>query len=415
MLEGLLKKINKREIKNNKMTHGIGGRKGKTAEQRKRDAERVTAGLKEQEKRRATATQPATTPEQTPPKVFRTPEGRLSGVDVRGKTFLGLSPDEVREISAREQGRRETPAGAEEFGLTQKQKDVLALKERIRADPEQFGLNLQEAESLGEQFQPTQGGQLQQQQQISQPQPRGELSNFDKLMNLAFGNFLEIDPLTGEKRIDPSTGQPIRVVGEPVIVGGGGGGFWKIGKRIFTNPILAVKTGKALQITKSVGNFIKNNKILSAALGIGGALVSKEALEGKIDERQQALNTAGQEASTIVGSVRTGYIDPNVGLRELDRLEQFIIAEEKSSKEAKISSFVARLSGKLIDFDADVKDALDTIVEGRGDIFEFKATGQVPELTPFELNILLRELEDEGIIEKVEFAPFREELEAKAK
>lgn len=46
--------------------------------------------------------------------VFRK-EGRLSGIDVGGRTFLGLSPKEVREIAERDRLKKEVPTGFEDI------------------------------------------------------------------------------------------------------------------------------------------------------------------------------------------------------------------------------------------------------------------------------------------------------------
>ena len=53
------------------------------------------------------------------PEVFKDQAGRISGVELPdGRTFLGLSPDEVREITEREQGKRQLPQGAVPVGTS---------------------------------------------------------------------------------------------------------------------------------------------------------------------------------------------------------------------------------------------------------------------------------------------------------
>lgn len=361
----------------------------------------------EEERRRKGLKEPKPAPKDLTktPEVFRDVRtGQLSGIEAGGKTFFGLNPADVRKIM---EGDLKRLQELQAFGLTPEESQRQVLKERIMENPEEFGLTPAEAQEITteELAPPTQPPVTAQARVEVKP-----LSNFQKTMNLVFGNVLEIDPFTGEQRIDPATGQPVQFI-EGVAPIGGAGGFWKVGGKVVTNPRVAMVVGKGIQMVKRVGGFVKNNKLLTGFLGVGGALITKELLEGKIDDRQQALNTAGQEASTIVGDIKTGHIDPREGLHELNRLYNFILAQEILAQEAKISSNIARFSGKMLDFDADVKDALDTIIEGRGDILEFRATGIAPEITPFEINLLLRELEEEGIIEKVKFAPFRSEVE----
>lgn len=284
------------------------------------------------------------------------------------------------------------------------------LKDKILEDPASFGLDqVQAQELLEEELAPqTQEGVT---SLALQEQERRPLSTTEKFMNLAFGNVLEIDTFTGERRIDPNTGRPVQVQAGVVPIGGAG--TLKVGGKVIVNPKQAIQTAKGLQIVKRVKDFlIKNGKFASVgALGGVGFFISgkvtKLITEGKIDERQQSLNTAGQEATTIVGAIKTGQIDPAVGLRELKRLEQYILDQDRQAKGG-ASGNLAFFETNFLDFNADVQDALNTIIEARADIFEFRATGISPEINPFELNLLLRELEAEGLIEKVQFAPFVE-------
>lgn len=58
----------------------------------------------------------------TPPQVFRNETGRLSGVKMPdGRTFLGLSPEEVNKITEAERTKNLTPAGAVEVSDVSRQ------------------------------------------------------------------------------------------------------------------------------------------------------------------------------------------------------------------------------------------------------------------------------------------------------
>lgn len=68
---------------------------------------------------------PATPEKDTTPKVYRDPRtGNLSGVEINGKTFFGLSPDEVNQIIEKENNRNATPKGAVEMGTFAKQQEA---------------------------------------------------------------------------------------------------------------------------------------------------------------------------------------------------------------------------------------------------------------------------------------------------
>ena len=62
-------------------------------------------------------------PQVTPktPETFRNKQGNLSGISIDGRDFFGLSPDEVREIAAREELKKAQPAGTAPVGTAQAQ------------------------------------------------------------------------------------------------------------------------------------------------------------------------------------------------------------------------------------------------------------------------------------------------------
>ncbi len=71
-------------------------------------------------------------PEVKPPEVFRDPEtGRLSGITIGGKTYLGLGPEDVERIAAGERKRVAVPEGAIEVGEARRLEDIEREKERL--------------------------------------------------------------------------------------------------------------------------------------------------------------------------------------------------------------------------------------------------------------------------------------------
>ncbi len=69
------------------------------------------------------------------PAVFRDSRtGNLSGIELpNGKVFLGLTPKEVREIAAREEKKKQLPAGAEEMSEAIRQQQQRAGNEETTA------------------------------------------------------------------------------------------------------------------------------------------------------------------------------------------------------------------------------------------------------------------------------------------
>lgn len=66
---------------------------------------------------------PERTPSVTPttPEVFRDKSGELSGIDIDGKTLLGLTPEEVRNIAQRKLEKTQLPEGTAPVGTAQAQ------------------------------------------------------------------------------------------------------------------------------------------------------------------------------------------------------------------------------------------------------------------------------------------------------
>lgn len=93
------------------------------------------------------------TPEETAlttPETFRNKQGNLSGITLPdGRTFFGLSPDEVREISERERLKAEQPEGTSSVGTAvQVQRDI---QKKIQSAKNVGQIDLATAQQLEEQ------------------------------------------------------------------------------------------------------------------------------------------------------------------------------------------------------------------------------------------------------------------------
>jgi hypothetical protein len=208
-----------------------------------------------------------------------------------------------------------------------------------------------------------------------------------------------------------------KVFRNAAIMGAAGGvlGFavkgLKGGKVITSNP------KKAIQL----GNMVKNSAIVSsitkdplkwavaayASLKTFEGFISWISKEGKISEQQTALNTIGQMATTIGGQATEAAGDYKKGLQELDYIYSEVERLGELIQEGKISQASLKYNGKIYDITADIEDQLRTIDEQRTIIRSFVLTNSFPELDELEIQGYLRDLEESGYIEPVDFTKER--------
>jgi hypothetical protein len=127
----------------------------------------------------------------------------------------------------------------------------------------------------------------------------------------------------------------------------------------------------------------------------------------KVDDTQQGLNTLGQITSSIVGDSKTSAGNVYVGLDELLFIEKTILELEQDIQSGKIESSTLKFNGKIIDINADTYDQLATLGEGIRDLRSFILGGQFPELTPSEIQEIMREAEADGLVEAVDLTTAR--------
>ncbi len=65
------------------------------------------------------------------PEVFREKDGELSGIDIKGKTFLGLSPEEVNQIAQRNLEKTQLPEGTAPVGTAQAAAEQQAIGQQL--------------------------------------------------------------------------------------------------------------------------------------------------------------------------------------------------------------------------------------------------------------------------------------------
>lgn len=209
-------------------------------------------------------------------------------------------------------------------------------------------------------------------------------------------------------------GSDIQLAAQPIPLGIGGSGVFKVGKTI-TNPTRAVQLATALKNSKAVQTIIKTVKASGgkglSVLGFvtAGATLSDKFLGQKVTAQQQALNTLGQETSAIVGDSISGAGDWRKGLQELDFIERELLILEQDIQKGGIKNFFLKFSGDIIDIKADIQDQLRTIEEGRKDIRTAVLQNAFPEMSEIEIQAQVRSYEQEGLLEPVDLTEARRE------
>lgn len=187
---------------------------------------------------------------------------------------------------------------------------------------------------------------------------------------------------------------------------------WKVGEKFISNGKKAVQGGNAIKSSNKIKpliSIIKDVALISLAFGGKGTdLITRDS-----NAKQQALNTMGQETSTIVGDSKSGAGDVRLGLAELNRQEQVVLELERDIKGTGLKNVAYDLSKDKADILADVEDQLRTIDEGKRELQSFIIQGKFPSLTDFETQELLRELEEEGFIKPVDLTEVRRQTTKK--
>lgn len=179
---------------------------------------------------------------------------------------------------------------------------------------------------------------------------------------------------------------------------------WRVGGQLITRASAALRAGTASKNSSLIATPL--NKIATFIITAYAGLKGLESLASyftgrKIDEQQQALNTLGQMATTIGGQATEGTGDWGKGLKELRYLRSEVLRLESAIKAGSISSAAIKFNGKIYDINADISDQIATIDEQISIVTAFALSGKYPQLSEFEMQLMLRELENEGYVEPV--------------
>lgn len=354
-----------------------------------------------------------------------------SGADIRKreKRTNELLKTGLTEKQARQQAKKEIREVKEEKIVNPNEEKIASLREKIKSDPSQFGL-----QKPGEEIQTTTPENIEVQttpgSQQSQELTAEQRAYLKKQLGYGEGEvsaYVEgkgLVQLTDEELIAQANqkgGDVMQLLGTIAGVLPGIGLGSRIALSAEAAGAVGVAEGEAVTASKAVqlANAAKNSiaakgplKILrDASLSMFGLLGSikygADFFTRKVDDQQQALNTLGQITSTIVGDSTTGAGDWKKGLDELQHIKKEIVYLEQAIKAGTIKEATLKFNGQVIDLNADIYDQLSTIDEGIRDLQSFALSGQFPELSEFELQEQLRRLEEEGYIQAVDLTKSR--------
>lgn len=351
---------------------------------------------------------PAAKSTKKPDPVFQPLEGG-SGI-LKGKSgkFFNLPRTELRELER----RGKLPAEATQAGVAQERARESS-KQAIRDDPSQIGFGRPEGDipqPEGIEF-ITEGGKPEltdeqkeqlKKQTFTMVDDGGVMRTIDGLEAVQLG-LAEVK--TNKEGADTLVG--IGVMGAAVL--GLGQTALRVGGKLFTKPLKAVQAGTAAKHIAAVKTPMEKLVNFGAKLFVGKELIEGGAglLTKDVDEQTESLNTLGTETSTIVGDSLGSAGDWRKGLAELQFIKQGLLEYERNIKQGIIRDMVLKVDDRIITINADTSDQISTVNEGITDIRSFAAEGLFPELTPQEIQDIIRELEYEGFVEPADITERR--------
>lgn len=243
----------------------------------------------------------------------------------------------------------------------------------------------QELAASAEQIRRREEGEAAERAKLVAEEDEKKRSLFEIAKDLTFGNVIEKDPISGETRIDPKTGEPVESkLGILPITGVGPGAALALPGRITS---VASKSRK-------VFNLLKSKTSLKIIKWTGFAYVL--ATDRKLATIDTTLSQMRENMPIVLTNVALGAWTPEEGFARIDELEEDILEKEKEAKIADNWSPVSKLTGRLDPINQRVqklKDVLPGMRQGVAKIEALQAAGV--KLSPEELDALVTSLENQ--------------------
>ena len=319
------------------------------------------------------------------PEVFRDPRtGRVSGVTLPdGRTFLGLSPDDVQRILSGEAQRLATPEGAVDIGQRARQQQA---QQQFGAQPliAELRQDILDQPSLKPEGVPLVD-------QFGVPQIVG-LGNFatgvlEKVTGKTFGRTTSQELLEQNPVLSRIFGGAILGVEALSIAYGGVAGLTSV----LRLRAVATLTAKVTASTGAVGGVLG---LGVAGLGAFKGVESITSLSGgKIDSLQQEIAGYSEISSEIIADVEAGVLTPTQARNLIGQMTRSIDEAEGRIQTLGISNVQFRLNEQWRDVQVESLDTRTSLLSALGEIQNLAIRGT----KDADLNdLIFRTLKEQG-------------------
>ena len=247
---------------------------------------------------------PEPTPNKTDRGVLRSEEtGRPSGIEIRDRTFLGLSPEDVQRVAAGEQGRAAGVAGAGDIGTQARQEQtrqqlgtqplIEELQQKIDEPPEIQGTITEESERIR----------------------AGQREFFGRV----FSGEASSEEIIKEAK---NFGTGVAITGAAV------------------SSIIVIPVAAGIVMSSKVASLVSGLALATGGILAGGKLTDID--RGNIATARNIIQGMVEEGERIEADVRNG-LDPSLAVDRLSQMADEIVNAESEIKKASIFNLKYRI------------------------------------------------------------------------
>lgn len=223
-----------------------------------------------------------------------------------------------------------------------------------------------------------------------------ERRTLDIVGDFVFGNIFEKDPITGEPRIDPKTGEPVRVTLGEVPIGG------PLQAKAAFNAAKVATSARAIKLWGGMLKVLRNKVFQKTAKY--GALSYVYLTERKVGNIDSALSQVRESITIPVSMAAANPTKIGDSFDMITDLENDVNEYEEALQSKLIeSSFNIGLTGRLLPVKQRIKKLRAAIDLSRDQIAKIEATGVV--LSDEETALLMDDMNKilDGMVEPIKF------------
>lgn len=300
-------------------------------------------------------------------------ERGVGGSELRGKATL---EERAPGGAVEKMEERERAQTRREFEMEQ---GALSIEKKQHVPKDFRELPLEEQKASLEKLTPEEQIFTQPERKEILPEQPKERTILDIIEDIAFGNLIEKDVITGERRIDPDTGKPIEVVSGvvPFGVGGAAAGVptaTKVG--VLSSSISKIRTAAVTSKLIALGKTLASHPILTAVGGfiLGTAFIGPAKskfvsvtdplleLQNKGPFIQQSYNTLGESITEVETDEMMTSQDK---IKYYDNTEKLINMNMQGLVERTKESKRLKASAEYVDMLTDFKEKREQVILAR--------------------------------------------------